>query len=68
MGNERSETLTVNVETEGIEEATAELEGLASVYDGFPAQVTVKNCSRCTINIYPTQIRQDHGGDEEAKE
>lgn len=59
------ETIKINVEAEGIEETTEQLEALAGVYDGFPAQVTIKNCRDCTINIYPTQIRQDHGGDNE---
>lgn len=46
----------INVETEGMEEATEQIEMLADAYDGFPAQVTVKNCRDCTINIYPSQI------------
>lgn len=46
----------IKVETEGVEEATEQMEMLADAYDGFPAQVTVKNCRDCTINIYPSQI------------
>ncbi|MBR2562305.1 MAG: hypothetical protein IKE31_09220, partial [Eubacterium sp.] len=49
--------IKINIETDGIEEATEELEALAEVYDGFPAQVTVKNCRNCTINIYPSQTK-----------
>lgn len=49
--------IKINFETDGIEEATEELEALAEVYDGFPAQVTVKNCRNCTINIYPSQTK-----------
>ena len=49
--------IKINFETDGIEEATEELEALAEVYDGFPAQVTVKNCRNCTINIYPIQTK-----------
>lgn len=48
---------TLKVETEGMEEAQEQIEMLADAYDGFPAQVTVKNCRDCTINIYPSQIR-----------
>jgi hypothetical protein len=48
---------TLRVETEGMEEAQEQVEMLADAYDGFPAQVTVKNCRDCTINIYPSQIR-----------
>ena len=47
----------IKVETEGMEEAQEQVEMLADAYDGFPAQVTVKNCRDCTINIYPSQIR-----------
>ena len=48
---------TLRVETEGMEEATEQVERLADAYDGFPAQVTIKNCRDCTFNIYPTQMR-----------
>ena len=44
-------------ETEGFEEATEQIETLAEAYDGFPAQVTVKNCHHCKINIYPSQTK-----------
>ena len=47
----------IKVKTEGMEEAQEQVEMLADAYDGFPAQVTVKNCRDCTINIYPSQIR-----------
>ena len=57
--------IKINVETEGVEEATEQLETLAEVYDGFPAQVTVKNCKNCTINIYPSQIRYDSRGEQD---
>lgn len=53
----KEEKYTIKVETEGMEEATEQMEMLADAYDGFPAQVTVKNCRDCTINIYPSQIR-----------
>ena len=52
----KEEKYTIKVETEGMEEATEQMEMLADAYDGFPAQVTVKNCHDCTINIYPSQI------------
>jgi hypothetical protein len=53
----KEEKYTINVETEGMEEAQEQIEMLADAYDGFPAQVTVKNCRDCTINIYPSQTR-----------
>lgn len=55
MSNESK--YTINVETEGIEEAKEQIEMLADAYDGFPAQVTIKNCHDCTFNIYPSQTR-----------
>lgn len=53
----KEEKYTIKVETEGMEEATEQMEMLADAYDGFPAQVTIKNCRDCTFNIYPSQIR-----------
>ena len=47
----------IKVETEGMEEAQEQIEMLADAYDGFPAQVTIKHCRDCTINIYPSQTR-----------
>lgn len=47
----------INVETEGMEEAQEQVKMLADAYEGFPAQVTIKNCRDCTINVYPSQIR-----------
>ena len=55
----------INIETEGFDEATEKIETLAEAYDGFPAQVTVKNCHHCTINIYPSQTRFVEGKEEE---
>lgn len=52
----RDTNLKINVETEGMEEAQEQIEMLADAYDGFPAQVTIKHCRDCTINIYPSQI------------
>ena len=48
---------TLRIETDGMEEATEQVEKLADAYDGFPAQVTIKNCRNCTFNIYPSQTR-----------
>jgi hypothetical protein len=50
-------TYKIKFETEGIEEATEQIEALANAYDGFPAQVTIRNCHDCTINVYPSQTR-----------
>ena len=53
----KEEKYTIKVETEGMEEATEQMEMLADAYDGFPAQVTIKNCRDCTFNIYPSQAK-----------
>ena len=47
----------IKIETEGFEKAQKQIECLVDAYDGFPAQVMVKNCHDCTINIYPSQTK-----------
>lgn len=49
--------LKINCETRGFDEATEKIETLAEAYDGFPAQVTIKNCHNCTFYIYPSQTK-----------
>lgn len=49
--------LKVKVNTEGFEDALQEIETLAEAYDGFPAQITIKNCKLCTFNIYLSQTK-----------
>lgn len=59
-------SIKINVETEGFEEATQKIEALAEAYEGFPVQVQIKGCNGCTFNIYPSQIQiKDNGDDEE---
>ena len=48
---------TIKCKTEGFEEAQESVEALVDAYDGFPAQVTIKNCHDCTFNIYPSQTK-----------
>lgn len=50
-------TVSIKCITSGFEDATEQIETLAEAYDGFPAQVTIKNCHDCTINVYPSQTR-----------
>ena len=57
----------IKCETEGFEEATEQVENLASAYDGFPSQVMIKNCHDCTINIYPSQTQIREYGREESE-
>ena len=47
----------IKCETEGFDDAIQQVEALAEAYDGFPAQVVVKNCHDCNINIYPSQTK-----------
>lgn len=54
---EDKRTVRIECETRGFDEATQEVETLAEAYDGFPAQVQVKGCKECTINIYPSQTK-----------
>lgn len=58
---EIQQNMKISVETEGMEEAREEIEMLAEAYDGFPAQVTIRGCRNCTINVYPTQIQNKRG-------
>lgn len=55
--NRMDTNVRINCETNGFEEATEQIEALAEAYDGFPAQVTIKNCHHCTFNIYPSQTK-----------
>ena len=50
-------TLKIKADTEGFQDAQQEVEALAEAYDGFPAQITIKNCRDCTFNIYPSQTK-----------
>lgn len=50
-------TVKIVALTEGFEDARQEVEALAEAYDGFPAQITIKNCKDCTFNIYPSQTK-----------
>lgn len=54
--------------TEGFEDAQQEVEALADAYDGFPAQITIKNCRDCTFNIYPSQTKIIDIGQEDENE
>ena len=52
-----TDKVKIKCETEGFEEATEQIETLVDAYDGFPAQVQIKGCHDCTINIYPSQTK-----------
>ena len=62
-------TLKIKASTEGFEDAIQEVETLAEAYDGFPAQITIKNCKLCTFNIYSSQTKiADIGQEDESEE
>ena len=52
-----TDNIKIKCETEGFDEAQEQIEMLADAYDGFPAQVMIKNCHDCTIIIYPSQTK-----------
>ena len=60
----KENNIKINVETEGFDEAMQQVEDLAEAYEGFPGQVTIKNCKDCTINIYASQTKITDAGDE----
>ena len=61
--------LKIKASTEGFEDAIQEVETLAEAYDGFPAQITIKNCKLCTFNIYSSQTKiEDIGQGDENEE
>ena len=57
MATNKTHNVTIACETEGFDEAKEKIEALAEAYDGFPTQVTIKNCRDCTINVYPSQTK-----------
>ena len=61
-------TLKIKANTEGFEDALQEVEALAEAYDGFPAQITIKNCKLCTFNIYSSQTKIEDIGQENENE
>lgn len=48
-------TIQLNVETNGLEELTNQVEELSDAFQMFSPQVTIKNSTYCTFNIYPSQ-------------
>lgn len=57
MSDPIKQKVFIEGETAEFEEATQEIEALADAYDGFPPQVTIKDCLNCTINVYPSQTK-----------
>ena len=60
-------TVDIIARTSGFDEATEEVERLEDAIGAFPAQVTIKSCTNCEINIHPSQtmfIKEEEGEDE----
>ena len=66
--SENTTTLKIKASTEAFEDAIQEVETLAEAYDGFPAQITIKNCKLCTFNIYSSQTKIEDIGQEDENE
>ena len=66
--SENTTTFKIKASTEGFEDAIQEVETLAEAYDGFPAQITIKNCKLCTFNIYSSQTKVEDIGQEDENE
>lgn len=63
------EKIEIECETVGFDEAAEKVEALADAYDGFPAQVTVRNCRDCVINVHASQMKfTDTDKDEEGED
>lgn len=61
----RENTIKLNVETEGFDEAMEQVDALVDAFDGYPAQVIIKNCRDCNFYIYPSQNKTIVGGEQE---
>lgn len=68
MATHKTHNVTIACETEGFDEAKEKIEALAEAYDGFPAQVTIRGCRDCTINVYPSQTKIIDFREEEQEE
>lgn len=54
---DRKSKIEIECETVGFDEAAEKVEALADAYDGFPAQVTVRSCRDCVVNVYASQTK-----------
>ena len=51
-----NDEIKVEINTDGIEEATDKLQSLSDAISSFPLQVIIRNARNCTFNIYPSQM------------
>lgn len=51
--NGRREEITIEVRTKGIDKAREQIQELSDAMN--TPQFTIRNCERCTFNIYPSQ-------------
>lgn len=53
----KTEEVVIECKTKGFDDAMQKVEALAEAYDGLPAQLVIKNCHDCKINVYPSQTK-----------
>ena len=59
-------SIKVDVDTDGIEEATEKVQSLSDAIAAFPAQVIIRGARNCTFNIYPSQTMFTEAGKDES--
>ena len=52
----KHQTIDIDVEVNGADEALEKLDNVADAMQNIPPQVVVRNCSNCEINIHPSQM------------
>lgn len=50
------EKIEVEVVANGVEEVTEQMQGLSDALSAFPAQVVIRGCRDCRIEIHPLQV------------
>lgn len=53
--NMKEHTITIDVETNGLDETREQIEGITDALANIPPQVVIRNCRHCEINIHPQQ-------------
>ena len=52
----KGEKIEVEVVANGVEEVTEQMQGLSDALSAFPAQVVIRGCRDCRIEIHPRQV------------
>lgn len=59
-------SIKVDVDMDGVEEATEKVQELSDAIAAFPAQVIIRGARNCKINIYPSQTMIMEGRNDES--